>query len=263
MDDLISKYFRADLTEAEEKTVADVLLSSPEEALRLRDLAEARYRSYGLPDPTRMGGPPPAGPSAGKNIPAGPWMMSVVLLGFLGGMAGLGTYMVRSRGTLPPSGVTLTGEGPSQKGTDPSGQATGAGQSNGALPPLSTGDPDSTDAPSAPPKVPSQAKSFPPPGSASAHGWTPQLASSLAPGDYSNLGVLVQQAIEGPVSVLVLDGAGRRKMVIFQGNLKPGEWVFNWDGHYPDGRLLEEGFYEVEVASGSVTQKRRISITAP
>jgi len=256
MDDLIPKYFRADLTEAEEKAVAEILASSPEEAQRLRDLAEARYRSYGLPEPIRPGGPAPSCPSVGRNFPAGPWVMSVVLLGFLGGMAGLGVYMVHSRAALEPSSAVLTG-------ADLAGQESDAGQTRGSLQPLPTGDQDSSDPSGASPKVPSRAKAPPPPSSAQAHGWTPQLASSLAPGDYSNLGVLVQQAVEGPVSVRVLDGANRPKMVIFQGNLKPGEWVFNWDGHYPDGRLLEEGFYEVEVASGSVTQKRRISITAP
>ncbi|HET9869259.1 MAG TPA: FlgD immunoglobulin-like domain containing protein [bacterium] len=50
-DDLIQKFFRDDLTEAEEKALSERLQGSTEDALRFGEEAEKRYQAYGLPDP--------------------------------------------------------------------------------------------------------------------------------------------------------------------------------------------------------------------
>lgn len=60
-DDLIIKFFREDLTEAEEAALAGRLSSSVEDALRFGKHAETAYLHYGLPEPKWPGGPPPPG----------------------------------------------------------------------------------------------------------------------------------------------------------------------------------------------------------
>ena len=57
MSDLIDKFFQADLTEAEENLLSERLLGSEGDADRFAALAEAKYRSYGLPEPVLRGGP--------------------------------------------------------------------------------------------------------------------------------------------------------------------------------------------------------------
>jgi hypothetical protein len=56
MSDLIEKFFQADLTEAEENLLSERLLGQEGDADRFAVMAEAKYRSYGLPEPVLGGG---------------------------------------------------------------------------------------------------------------------------------------------------------------------------------------------------------------
>jgi hypothetical protein len=89
MADVVDKFFREDLTEAEEQALSDALWTSDEHALRFGGLAEEAYARYGLPEPSS------AGPGAGASS-LGTW--GVVLLV----VVGTALYCLRKPAEVPP-----------------------------------------------------------------------------------------------------------------------------------------------------------------
>jgi flagellar hook assembly protein FlgD len=77
---------------------------------------------------------------------------------------------------------------------------------------------------------------------------------------YSSLWVVVKRAEPGPVTVRVLNLEGEAAVLLYEGNLEPGSWVFDWDGMLPGGQKAPAGYYQIQVLSGPVTQKKIIQI---
>jgi plastocyanin len=64
----------------------------------------------------------------------------------------------------------------------------------------------------------------------------------------------------GPVTLSVLDLAGRRVALLESGVLTAGEHPFRWDARSDDGRLVQSGRYFIRLESGSVRETRPVSI---
>ena len=73
---------------------------------------------------------------------------------------------------------------------------------------------------------------------------------------YSNLAVIVKRSEQGPLSVQVLDLDGLPIVMLYQGTLEPGSWVFDWNGKLANGQKAQAGYYQIQVISGPVTQKK-------
>ena len=71
-DDLILKYFRDELTEAEEALLSERLFSSVEDAVRFGQMAQNHYYLCGLPVPHWPGGGPASGAAHSPSGPAHP-----------------------------------------------------------------------------------------------------------------------------------------------------------------------------------------------
>jgi hypothetical protein len=76
----------------------------------------------------------------------------------------------------------------------------------------------------------------------------------------NNLRVVVKQAVPGPAIVRVLNAMGVEVRRLYNGNLAPGQWAFEWDGRGGDGKLAVPGKYRIEVQAGGITQIREMDI---
>jgi len=77
------------------------------------------------------------------------------------------------------------------------------------------------------------------------------------------LGVVVKQAVAGPALVIVKDGSGRELRRLFDGELKPGKWRFEWDGHLEGGLSARPGTYRIAVRRGSSEQSQEVTLKQP
>ena len=78
--------------------------------------------------------------------------------------------------------------------------------------------------------------------------------------NYSNLAVIVKRVEQGSISVRVLNLEGETTALLYEGMLGPGSWVFDWDGNLTNGQKAQPGYYQIQVISGPVTQKKVIQI---
>ncbi len=244
-DDLIVKFFREDLTEAEEAALSERLLSSTEDALRFGQHAEAAYHYYGLPEP----GEPGKGPAGGT----GPWKKRL-LVAFLG-IAGLAAWAWRHWSTVELHGKVLE---PSR--TEP----------RASVSTLPAEDPDARadgllKIPRTPPAPPAPAAergervvpTLPttPPGGIPA---APVNLQTRPHDPHSNLEVVVKRHAPGPVTVCVLRPDGAPAVLLYEGLLAAGIWAFDWNGRLADGSLPAPGTYQIQVESGGVTLRKSV-----
>ena len=249
-DDLVIKFFREDLTEAEESALSERLSASIEEALRFGQHAEASYRHYGLPEPVWRGGPPPGFyPKSGPKF--GLWL-SIVLLA---GLSAWGAWEVWPRTESKPSASIPTGASTvlahtPQKKAKPSPVVS----KNEVIPNRTTRE-GVTDKPSA--SDTTEAKSS----SASTQPASTPINAALQPHHpHSNLEVLIKRAKPGEVTVRVLEPNGAQAVLLYQGLLQPGSWAFDWNGRLADGEHPPAGTYQIQVVSGAVTMSKPVVI---
>jgi flagellar hook assembly protein FlgD len=74
------------------------------------------------------------------------------------------------------------------------------------------------------------------------------------------LSVVVDQAQSGPLKVSVLDPQGSEALVLYQGILAPGHWIFEWNGKLTGGGKPPAGTYEIQVQSGLFSQQKPVQI---
>jgi FlgD Ig-like domain len=89
---------------------------------------------------------------------------------------------------------------------------------------------------------------------------TPMRVGEGVPQTFSNLSVVVGQAKAGFVTVRVLEPGGKEIAVLYNGELKPGAWAFQWDGKLADGSAAPAGYYRIEIKTGSFIQHKIIQI---
>lgn len=249
-DDLIIKFFREDLTEAEESTLSDHLSSSIEDALRFGQHAEASYRHYGLPEPAWRGGPPPGFyPKSGLKF--GLWLP----IAFLAGLSALGAWKYWTRteskpSTSIPTGVSTVLAHTPQKRTESSPVVS----EDKVIPDRLT-----REEVTAKTSSPDAAAVNSP--AASTQPAMPPINAALQPHHpHSNLEVLVKRAKPGEVTVRVLEPNGNQAVLLYQGLLQPGSWAFDWNGRLSDGGRPPAGTYQIQVVSGAVTLSKPVVI---
>jgi hypothetical protein len=255
MNWLIDEYFKRDLTEAEEKALADLLASSPEEAELFAQKMGAFYGGLGLSAPEWPGG---AVPIARKAFP---WKALGLGLALVTGI-GLG-WVWTHRPEAPASGIAPTETRSSvpleaqkvpakvarEKKDEPLPEA-----SRPAPLPKSQGPAAKIEqAPSADPGLPTldpprqaPALSAPPPGL--------PLAERLT--------VTVNRARSGLATVKVVDAEGYQVRSLYAGILPAGKRSFTWDGRTDDGSLAAPGRYWLEVRSGAEVFRRELDLGA-
>lgn len=253
-DDLIIHYFQRDLTEAEDQALSGLLASSEEEAFRFFRHAEAAYAHYGLPDPRWPG----EGPGGSGKAWTKPHLWGIVLgIGLL--ISGWGWWSHRgvadAIGYIPgPKAVAGTGSlgmaprlHPETQGRSiPFGGAVDAKDQGQDVVP---GDVPGSVERSTGPLVTSPRDPSPPPGNAKSEG-----------DPHPNLEVLVRQKRSGPVTVQVLSPEGIPVVLLYEGNLQPGSWTFDWNGDLEQGKKAPPGTYRIQVHSGGATLTRRVLI---
>jgi hypothetical protein len=254
MDDLVSKFFKEDLTQAEDQALQDLLLNSDEAAIRFDEQAQARYQRYGLPDPQW-----PEGGSAGPGSRGlGPhdihlaflrwlhwgllslvWVLAAAIVGVVGWTVW--------RGIAPADSVSVSTMTPAvspMAGSASSGPAPGVG--------------------TAPPEVHASIPAVGLAASAAGSPWVPLLTpidASENPGrTFSDLAVTVHKAAAGAVTVQVFTLEGAPIALLYQGSLPAGTWVFDWNGKTQSAQSASPGYYEIRLESQSGVQKKIIQI---
>ena len=250
-DDLIVKFFREDLTEAEEEALSQRLSSSVEDALRLGQHAEASYRHYGLPEPKWTGGPPPGFyPKSGFKF--GLWL-PVVLLAGLAAWVGWRYWLDKENklsAPVPAPSASLALSHPSGKKAGHSAARRSQEVIPGRLEDKSIQDPKALVAATASSGVLNNMRPA----------LTPVNAAGQPHHPYSNLEVVVKRTKAGEVTVRVLQPDGSQAVMLYQGSLQPGSWIFDWNGRLADGGAPPSGTYQIQVVSGPVTMNKAVVI---
>jgi len=248
-DDPIIKFFREDLTEAEEAALLERLSSSVEDALRFGQHAEASYRHYGLPEPKWQGGPPPPGFPQGPGWRLGLWLPLALLTGL--SVWGALKYWKGTANNLsasiPESSQVATTLSEMKKNLP-------IPVKKEIIPDRLPQEPQeqTEEAPSSA-LAPSQSIS-----EASVPALTPINAAVPNHHPHTNLEVMVKRARPGPVTVRVLGPDGTQAVVLYQGMLQPGNWAFDWNGRLADGGAPPAGTYQIQVVSGAVTLNKPV-----
>jgi hypothetical protein len=225
MPDLIDKFFRTDLTEAEESALGEMLRSSDEAAQRFGRLSEEAWRRFGLPDPDApaSGAPAPAAPDAS--------LLAVKLLGAaLALFMGVGGWVVWKAGTGPAPTPAVPMTAPEPPAAAPEEIAAPGPSEDAATRPARS--------PGAPPV---------------GEGTTDHKS-------YKLIKVVVNQAAEGQVVVRVLGPSGDEVKRLYQGRLAEGRWSFGWDGRAEDGTAALPGTYSVEIRSDAGVLSREVVV---
>lgn len=249
-DDLIIKFFREDLTEAEEQALSQLLASSVEDALRLGQHAETSYYHYGLPEPQWPGNPPRTGfPRAGGlKI----WFSLALMAGLLA-WAGW-KYASRMEGDSKPlATATVPTPAPVVSKPKPTHPATShKSLDNQALEDLSKSKPAASKG--------STLSSPPVSRNAATPAVTPVNVGDKSHPSHSNLEVVVHQKKAGLVKVQVLSPEETPVVLLYEGMLQPGSWAFDWNGLLADGGTPPPGTYQIQVQSGTATLSKKIHL---
>lgn len=249
-DDLIVKFFREDLTEAEESALSERLSSSVEDALRFGQHAETSYRHYGLPEPRWRGGPPPGFyPKSGPQF--GLWLPVVLLAG----LSTWGAWKYWPRNEYKPVTSSPAGHSSvSRYGPEKKAKSSPVVSEDRVIPGRLT-----REAVSARPSSPNtgEVKS---PDAFTQPALIPVNAALQPHHPHTNLEVQVHQAKAGQVTVRVVGPGGIQAVMLYQGMLQPGSWAFDWNGRLANGGAPPAGTYQIQVVSGAVTLRKSVTI---
>jgi hypothetical protein len=239
MPDLVDKFFREDLTEAEQEALSQELLNSDKAALKFESKAKALYISFGLALPRHHW--VPQGKLPWHAAPAHSGGHALGLLHHLVHVSHLSHWIWPSLFVVGVTGSVVTWN-----------------HFEKAAPPVEIPKISATPTPAAPK---ANSKVLPVLGAAEpAARVTPVALNPGTPPAFSSLSIEVAQTREGPISVQVLDMSGHEVISLYQGGLKAGDWVFEWDGKLTDGSPAQAGFYRIEVQSGAFIQRKNIQI---
>ena len=221
MPKLVEKFFREDLTEAEDAALEESLLNSDEAAFQFAEEAEKLYRYCGLPEP-RVPGPKPGFLKWFSGLFGGAWFWPLMA------SASVMTAAIGIHHHWPNAfkdAIALAHPIPTPVSS----------QTPFARPPLP-----------APPRPEGYSALTPVP-------WD-------AAKSYSHLSVILDQEALGRVTVRVLDFHGKPQSLLYEGNLQRGHWVFEWNGKGTDGQAAEPGYYLIEVQAGTLLERKTIEI---
>jgi hypothetical protein len=240
MNDLIGKYFRSDLSDAEEQALSDLLKTSDEAALKFGEMAEGKYASYGLPEPDLA--------DLAKTAPYWKGLLAPAAVLMLAGVGAWFWCHSSKCSTEPRSTVAVVAPAPQAEVPvirPPKVQRMAASASAKASVREQVAAPESpkTDAPlAAPPAL------EPPP------------ETSVDKQTANNLKVVVSRPTAGSVTVQVVGPDGVVVRHMFEGALAAGRWSFDWDGRLQDGVAAQPGRYKIEVLSDVAVQTREVLI---
>jgi hypothetical protein len=238
----VEKFFREELTEAEEKALSELLASSEDAAERFVALAEAAYRRHGHPEP-KWPEPPAVPPASGAGLK--PWIgllvTTILGLGVLWFMAHRQGLRAGGAGEAAEPAVPVKSEVREEAPVRERPGREKALEKDGTFPDAREPEP-----PSRPPARGSFLE--------------PIRLDEGSSQKFSSISVKVNQAQEGPVQVRVLDMSGLEVTPLYDGTLALGTWVFDWDGKLPGGRSVAPGHYQIEVRSGTFSGKKTIRI---
>ena len=229
MADLIEKFFQEELTQAEEQALSDSLSSSTGEALRFGEKAQQTYLAFGLPDPQWPGGGPPSPPWSSTSLLLKPLIWAAVLL--TSGLAVVLFWPHRSAAPLVPQ-ASIPKMIPAPVSLKP--QVAIHRQSSVPIPAAK----------------PAPMVLLSTPVELTVHSHTV----------FSNLSVVVRRPSPGKVTVRVLNPDGTQALLLYDGPLQAGKWVFDWDGKLAKGQMAPPGVYRIQVESGPVVQNKNIIV---
>lgn len=274
MPDLVEKFFKEGLTEAEEQSLSESLWASEDMAEKFAGLAREAYQRYGLPEPRLPGSPQtPMSPQNGL----GPWLGVFVVItglavayfcgrpywGYLKKMevdSGVAGWRDGSASPMKPMFQTLSTS--ERKGNENALKVQN--RPNEVKPKSPTTDQrlrsDSATLPAisaqrVPDEPEQQGKRI-----LASPVSTPINLDQNPSSDYSSLSIIVHQSKPGPLSVRVLDTRGVEVLPLYNGNLGPGHWVFEWNGRLVNGQQAGPGFYLIEVQSGLFVERKGVQI---
>ena len=221
MADLIKKFFQSELTETEDRTLAEELASSEKAAERFAESAEKAYYALGLPEPRMTG-------KWAKFFHSIWGKLFWVLL--VGGGIAVFYWLLRPENRPVPAAVP--GPEPRQE-VVPLAYPTAA-QIYRSPRPIGT------------------------PPTPAGFGEAPPEQSFVT--DYRNLKLVVTQESDGLVVVKVLGPAGDEVRRLYDGPLDKGKWIFNWDGLLDNGQPAVPGTYRIEVEGGTGNKSQEVLI---
>ena len=251
MSPLIDEYFKRDLTEAEEKQLADILTASPEDALRLSEGLGEMYQKSGLPTPVWPGGTlPPFEKSTGWVKPLIPTALILLLFGF-------SAYKWFSR-VPAPQAEPITSPAPVQPEMNPvrkpkalshavekiQKQASNPGSAHPAA--AANANPISDSSLELPSLQTAPSSSLP----------VPQPQGHL----YQQLSVVVEPTVPSLATVRVLDGGNHELKTLYAGIIPAGRRTFTWDGKTTNGVVAPAGTYYIEVKSGQKVMRQEVKV---
>ncbi len=291
MSDLVKKFFREDLTEAEDKALSESLLSSDEAAEEFVKISEEAYTRYGLPKADWEG---PIPHTLLKPHGGSPWFgATMVVLGLTAGIVYwichrqvTSTQEISSPASTvkPPAAVPVNKPARhesfpinriqkviSETGTTLPKAVPEALKSplaavkktvSNAVPNLSQGIPAASEIRPAPsvPSLPGQQAIASTAGSPVRSSTTPVHWDQANSQNYSSLSVVVQQTRPSAIEVNVLDSHGTLIDLLYRGSLGIGDWIFQWNGKLADGSPAQAGYYQIEVKVGAYSQRKTIQI---
>jgi len=257
MPDLVSKYFRQDLTEAEQEALEQSLLNSDEAAFQFEELAKAAYGRYGLPEPQPKWDdslPPPSVPRSGLGPTA--W----TFLGLVG--IGLAIFSWQHPPAFIAAARAFWAAPPVSVSSAPSEKGNGKGIASKKKPALDSRITSKTGVETREGREEAvlETKSAVPAAVVARPETTPVNLDLSPPKSYSNLSVEINQTQLGFLTVRVVDPRGAEVTLLYKGNLTPGRWMFEWDGKLANGGPATPGFYQIEVRSGATVQQKSIQI---
>jgi hypothetical protein len=268
MDDLVSKYFQEDLTEAEDQALEEKLLDSPEDSLAFVAAGEEAYHRYGLPEP-RWPGNPEDFPRLRSKGKIRPWFILVSIL-----MAGAALWFYQTKVRPGILSTTSTGFFPLPWFSGHSKITQTAGPQNLTS---DVGRPKIKMIPNtlrisylSTPINPTGGEGVAgasrgnPRGKVTFSNGTPSttpLDMGTSPSRaHSDLEVVIHWPKTGQVTVRVVSQDGTKEVLLYQGILQRGKWAFDWDGRLADGQTAPQGSYQILVEAGPMTQSKDIVI---
>ena len=261
MSDLIEKYFKEDLTEAERQALREELLSSDNAAEKFGERAEEVYRALGLPEP-HWTGPDRFRPISSYHR----WKWLGFGIFFLGIIGTMGWFLWKRNGppqaiiSAPNLEMTPMALHPSKSDKKAKVASSDRPLTVARVQPLrlQPGLIPSTIMVSKP--VTASAAPTPPALAVMSPRFTPVNVDQSPGASFSSLSVQLRRATAGFISVRVLDANGTEVMPLYNGNLPAGSWGFTWDGLLRNGLVAPPGKYSIEVRAGSWIQVKEILV---
>ncbi len=248
MPDLVEKFFKEDLTEAEHQALSEALLSSDETALKFEGQARDIYLGFGLPDPSFHW--PKTTHLPWHSSHAGFWGHAAQVLHHFGHWIWPSVIVVGTTASVTVWHYSQTS--PVKPVEQPA-----------VVLPVPTVKIEPKAFPTPAPRVilpPKPAIPTATPLTVVHPDFTPVKVDQNPPASFSKLSVVVTQAKAGSVVVRVTDMKGTEIQSLYQGNLEAGNWAFEWNGLLSDGKSAPAGYYRIEVKAGSFIQQKTIQI---